>query len=103
MLEQYLEVTKIQHGSVFLSNGDRLSVAFNNCWYVEYKKSKYSERLIKVGDSVSCLTFKDAIESYEYRTGNCLVGPMDADGVELILSRPGLNWSDIKPVKKEVV
>lgn len=104
MFEQYLEITKIHNSVVHLSNGDTLSyIDYSKCWCVEYKKSKYSERLIKVGDSVSCLTFKDAIESYEYRTGNCLVGPMDADGVELILSRPGLNWSDIKPVKKEVV
>jgi hypothetical protein len=105
MTEQYVEVVKIHNGIVHLSNGDILSyINFSKCWCVEYKKSKYSERLIKIGDSVSCTTFKEAIASYEYRTGNCLVGPMDAEGVQCILDRPGLNWVDIKPfLNKETV
>jgi hypothetical protein len=101
MVGVYVEIIKVSEcGMIYLSNGDKLFLnIFNDTWAVDYKRSHYVERLINT-DKSSCKTFQDAIESYQNRTGNCLVGPMDAIGVEHILSSPGLSWVAYKPLEK---
>lgn len=57
-------------------------------------RSLYPERLLN-RDGSCCRTFKEAIDSYEYRTGNCLVGSMGVSEIEDDLITQGLNWSAI--------
>jgi hypothetical protein len=88
MIGQYVEVTRISdHGFVYLDNKDVLfcnTTWGQDIWCVEYKRSGYTQRL-----GVS--TFKEAIEIYQERTGNCLIGVLDVIDIEHILTEK-LSW-----------
>jgi len=92
MTGQYIEVVNISDkGFVYLSNRD--IIYYNNpskSWVVIYKATNFSERILNP-DGSSSKTFTDAIESYQNRTKNCVVGVMDAPKVEHILDKK-LNW-----------
>ena len=91
MTGKYVEIVKVSEGGhIYLSNGDKIAKTPNDVLYVEYRETDFAERLLK--DGKGCKTLTEAIESYQDRTKNCLVGPMDAEGVERILSSPGLSW-----------
>jgi hypothetical protein len=100
---EYVEVTKITKGQhVILSNGDVLfkATTMQRGWYVTYKKSKYTERIINKNET-TCQTFREAIESYQNRTGNCLIGSLSVLEIGNILSLK--KWFSVTSKDCEVV
>jgi hypothetical protein len=78
------------YGFVYLSNGDKLHCNKRwgeKHWIAEYKLSQYAQRL--------CMTtFREALTIYEERTGNCLVGILDAKGIQDILNKQ-VSWKPL--------